>query len=40
LNTKELKKEVMKKLIEIMDDDEDDEPLNDDQTIKQTTREE
>lgn len=40
MNTKEIKKEVMKKLIEIMDEDEDEEAIHDDQTIKQTTREE
>ena len=40
MNTKEIKKAVMKKLIEIMDEDDDDDHINDDQTIKQSAREE
>ena len=43
LNTKEIKKAVMKKLIEIMDEEsreEEEQHLNDDQTIKETPREE
>ena len=42
-NTKEIKKAVMKKLIEIMDEDEsceDEGHINDDQTIKETPRDE
>jgi hypothetical protein len=34
MNTKEIKKAVMKKLIEIMDEDDEDDHINDDQTIK------
>jgi hypothetical protein len=34
MNTKEIKKAVMKKLIEIMDEDDEDDNINDDQTIK------
>ena len=40
MNTKEIKKAVMKKLIEIMDEDDEDDHINDDQTIKQSAREE
>jgi hypothetical protein len=40
MNTKEIKKAVMKKLIEIMDEDDEDDNINDDQTIKQSAREE
>ena len=40
MNTKEIKKAVMKKLIEIMDEDDEDDHINDDQKIKQSAREE
>ena len=40
MNIKEIKKAVMKKLIEIMDEDDEDDHINDDQIIKQSAREE